>query len=161
MAALISWAKSLASRRLRALTRHLPSDNLVGTIYRTPNGVFSIAASDIYIANVLRQNRAWAAEEVQAIRAATSPGDRVLFVGAHVGTLVIPVSRHVREVVAVEANPDTFRFLSTNLLLNEVANVTLHPVAAGEADGEIEFLLSRQNSGGAKRRPITADPRYV
>lgn len=161
MAALIGWARSLASRRVRALTRHLPSKNLVGTIYRTPNGVFSISADDIYIANHLRRNRAWGADEVRSICAATAPDARVLFVGAHVGTLVIPVSRHAREVVAVEANPDTYRFLSANLAFNDAFNVAVHRVAAGEADGEIEFLLSRQNSGGAKRRPITSDPRYV
>jgi len=161
MRALIRWTKRVASRSVGTLTRHLPSGNLVGTIYRTPNGIFSISAADIYIANVLRRNHAWAAEEVFSISAATEAGSRVLFVGAHIGTLVIPVSRQAGEVVAIEANPDTYRFLMTNLMFNDVTNVTVHQVAAGEADGEIEFLLSRENSGGAKRRPVKSDPRYV
>ena len=152
---------SLANRRVRGLTRHLPSRNLVGTIYRTPNGVFSISAADIYIANVLRRNRAWADEEVRDICAATPAGSRVLVVGAHVGTLVVPVARHVDEVVAIEANPDTYRFLRANLAFNDSANVTLHGFAAGEAEGDIEFILSRQNSGGSKRRPVIADDRYT
>ena len=97
---------------------------------------------------------------VDDIRAVTDTRSRVLFVGAHVGTLVIPVARHVGEVVAIEANPDTYRFLAANLSLNDVSNVTLHGFAAGEVDGEIEFILSRLNSGGAKRRPIIADTRY-
>ncbi|MEK9213182.1 FkbM family methyltransferase [Sphingomonas sp. 2378] len=133
----------------------------MGTIYRTPNGVFSIAASDIALANVLRRNLAWSDHEVEAINAATDPASRVLFVGAHVGTLVIPVARHVAQVTAIEANPETYRFLSANLALNGTTNVALHGYAAGEADGEIEFILSRQNSGGAKRRPIVADHRYT
>ncbi|WP_394646648.1 FkbM family methyltransferase [uncultured Sphingomonas sp.] len=148
-------------RRIRTLTRHLPSQNLVGTIYRTPNGVFSIAASDIALANVLRRNLAWSDHEVEAINAVTDPASRVLFVGAHVGTLVVPVARHVAHVTAIEANPDTYRFLAANLALNSIVNVTLHGYAAGEADGEIEFMLSRLNSGGAKRRPIIADGRYT
>lgn len=161
MRAVLERAKAFVGRRIHAVTRRLPSRNLMGTIYKTPNGVFSISTSDIGIANVLRQGVAWSNDEVNAIRAVTSPDSRVLFVGAHVGTLVIPVARYVSEVVAVEANPDTFRFLAANLPLNGVANVTLHSFAAGEADGEIEFILSRLNSGGAKRRPIIADARYT
>ena len=36
----------------------------------------------------------------------------VLFVGAHIGSLAIPVAKKVRKVVAVEANPATFAFTS-------------------------------------------------
>jgi len=161
MRAVLGSARSLVSRRVRAITRHLPSDNLIGTIYSTPNGVFSIAASDISLANVLRRNLAWADDEVDAICSVTGTDARVLIVGAHVGTLAIPVARHVREVVAIEAKPDTYRFFSANLALNDVANVISHCFAAGEEDGEIEFLKNRQNSGGAKRRPIVDDARYV
>lgn len=154
-------AKNFLSRKVRTFTRHLPSGNLEGTIYRTPNGIFSIAASDIALANVLRRNVAWSDDEVREICAATDHDARVLFVGAHVGTLAVPVARHVAHVVAIEANPDTYRFLAANLALNSIDNVELHGVAAGESDGEIEFLLSRRNSGGAKRRPLKADPRYT
>ncbi len=161
MRSAVTRLKTALGRRIRTLTRHLPSQNLVGTIYRTPNGVFSIAASDIALANVLRRNLAWSDHEVEAINAVTDPASRVLFVGAHVGTLVVPVARHVAHVTAIEANPDTYRFLAANLALNSIVNVTLHGYAAGEADGEIEFMLSRLNSGGAKRRPIIADGRYT
>jgi FkbM family methyltransferase len=157
----LRYMRANLGRRVRTLTRHLPSRNLAGTIYQTPNGTFSIAASDIALANVLRRNEVWSDHEVEAIRAAVTPSSRVLFVGAHVGTLVIPVARDVAEVVAIEANPDTYRFLAANLALNGTTNVTLHGYAAGEADGEIEFILSRQNSGGAKRRPLIADDRYT
>ncbi len=161
MRSAVTRLKTALGRRIRTLTRHLPSQNLVGTIYRTPNGVFSIAASDIALANVLRRNLAWSDHEVEAINAVTDPASRVLFVGAHVGTLVVPVARHVAHVTALEANPDTYRFLAATLALNSIVNVTLHGYAAGEADGEIEFMLSRLNSGGAKRRPIIADGRYT
>ncbi len=161
MQSAVTRVRTALARRIRTVTRHLPSPNLVGTIYQTPNGVFSIAASDIALANVLRRNLAWSDHEVEAINAVVTPTSRVLFVGAHVGTLVIPVARNAAEVTAIEANPDTYRFLSANLALNGTTNVILHGYAAGEADGEIEFMLSRQNSGGAKRRPIVNDDRYT
>ncbi len=158
---MIAALRSALGRRVRLVTRHLPSRNLFGTIYRTPTGVFSIAASDTALANVLRSGVAWGEDEIAEIRKVTDPASRVLFVGAHVGTLVVPVSRHVAQVTAIEANPDTYRFLAANLAFNDVANVTLHRYAAGEADGEIEFMLSTRNSGGAKRRPVVADARYT
>lgn len=161
MRATMERIRAAIGRPIRTVTRYLPSKNLVGTIYETPSGVFSIATSDIALGNVLRRNLAWSDDEVRGVREVTDSGSRVLFVGAHVGTLVIPVARQVREVVAVEANPDTYRFLAANLALNGVTNVAVYGFAAGEADGQIEFILSRRNSGGAKRRPIVADARYT
>lgn len=161
MRTMLRRARTALGRRVRTVMRHLPSKNLAGTIYETPNGIFSIPMSDIALANVLRKSVAWSDDEVDRICAVTDAASRVLFVGAHVGTLVVPVARHVAKVAAIEANPDTFRFLGANLALNGVTNVTLYDFAAGEADGEIDFILSRQNSGGAKRRPVIADERYT
>lgn len=152
---------SAGARRVRMVTRYLPSSNLVGTIHRTPSGVFSISADDVALATALRNNIAWSQGEIDEILADATPTSRILFVGAHVGTLVIPVAKRVADVVAIEANPNTWRFLVANLAFNDTKNVTLHPFAAGEADGEIEFILSRQNSGGAKRKPVIADSRYT
>lgn len=152
---------SAGARRVRMVTRHLPSANLVGTIHRTPSGIFAIAADDVALAAALRGNIAWSQGEIDEILADATPASRILFVGAHVGTLVIPVAKRVADVVAIEANPDTCRFLIANLAFNDTTNVAVHRFAAGEAKGEIEFLLSRQNSGGAKRRPVIPDSRYT
>jgi tRNA G37 N-methylase Trm5 len=42
----------------------------------------------------------------------------VLIVGAHIGTLAIPISRLAKHVDAIEANPETFKFLSLNVAMN-------------------------------------------
>ena len=152
---------SAGARRVRMVTRYLPKANMIGTIHRTPSGIFSISSEDVALANALRNNQAWSQDEIDEIMAGAGAGSHILFVGAHVGTLVIPVAARVATVTAIEANPDTYRFLLANLAFNDVSNVTLHRFAAGEADGEIEFILSRQNSGGAKRRPVIADRRYT
>ena len=70
-------------------------------------------------------------------------------VGAHIGTLVVPLARHAAHVMAIEANPDTFELLNLNLLLNGCANVEALQLAAGEREGEIEFVQNTSNSGGS------------
>lgn len=85
---------------------------------------------------------------------------RVLVVGAHLGALAIPISRRCREVVAIEANPDTFALLELNIALNKVSNVVAHQVAASDYAGRLDLLLSRANSGGSKRVPIVHEFMY-
>ena len=150
-----------AVRRLRRPSPSpSPSPSLVANVYETPNGTFAIASSDSVIGSVLHQGRSWGAEEVDRILAVATPDSDVLFVGGHVGTLAIPVARKVRSVTIVEANPRNFRFLSANLQLNAVENARLFPLAAGEKAGTIEFLASKHNTGGSKRKPLVADERY-
>ena len=57
-------------------------------------------------------------------------------------------------MTAVEANPDTFELLALNLGLNDCANVQALQLAAGDREGEIDFVLHRGNSGGSKRLPL-------
>jgi FkbM family methyltransferase len=83
-----------------------------------------------------------------------------LFVGTHVGAIAIPVSKSVAKVMAVEANPDTFQLLEYNKRLNNCNNLELYELAAGEVNGEIEFLLNTANSGGSKRMPLVRKIKY-
>ncbi len=57
-----------------------------------------------------------------------------------------------RHLVAIEANPHTFAFLKTNILLNERPNIEAHNIAAGEGTRKIQFLLNRANSSGSEKR---------
>lgn len=151
-----SWAVQAYTR----VNRHLPSPHRVGGIYLTPVGMFSIPESDAAIAHHLRRGRHFDKDELASIETLLAPDSRVLVVGTHVGTLAIPLARSARSVDAIEANPNTFRFLSANVALNGVENVTLHQVAAGEATGSIDFVASKENTGGSKRMPKISDPRY-
>jgi len=73
---------------------------------------------------------------------APEPGDIVLDAGAGVGTEVLRWSRLVGEsgrVIAVEANPRTFRILSRSCRLNGLRNVELHNIALSDASGTVEI----------------------
>src|SRR5690606_34424978 len=83
------------------------------------------------------------------------PESRVLVVGAHVGTLAIPLAKRCREVVAIEANPSTFEFLKMNLYLNGVNNCRAIHAAVSDRKETISFQLARNNTGNSKRLPKT------
>ena len=88
------------------------------------------------------------------------PDAGVLVVGAHIGSLVVPLSKKCREVVAFEANPSTYRLLAINLRLNDVTNCRAVNLAANDVKGTIEFLMSRANSGASKRVPLIKEAMY-
>jgi FkbM family methyltransferase len=80
--------------------------------------------------------------------------------GAHIGTICIPISKFVKEVVAFEANPKTYELFKTNLILNGCTNVSSHNLAVSDHYGTIDFLMSKHNSGGSKRFPKIEDEIY-
>jgi FkbM family methyltransferase len=121
----------------------------VAILTRSKNGLLLVPTNDVMVGRRLAFNGVYDPELLESLVGYCEPGSQVLFVGAHVGSLVIPVGRKVRRVVAVEANPATFETLRMNVLLNGLQNVELHNFAAGDRDGEIGFLTSALNSGGS------------
>ena len=89
------------------------------------------------------------------------PHPTLLVVGAHIGTLALPVAKHFERVIVVEANPKTARLLERNIALQQHQNVRLIQAAASDTPGELEFLLNRVNSGGSKRLPKVATESYL
>lgn len=85
-------------------------------------------------------------EPLSFFNAYLKPGDQVIDVGANVGDTVLTSSVRVGStghVTGIEAHPRTYTFLSENVALNEVANVTLIHSAAGEQSGTVKFSDSR------------------
>jgi FkbM family methyltransferase len=77
----------------------------------------------------------------------------VLIVGAHIGAIAIPLSQQCGDLTAIEANPDTFQLLETNILLNKANNIKALNVAANDRTESVKFVANRANSGGSKRMP--------
>lgn len=157
------WARlKLAVLRLLSwLGRHYAGPHVQALVVQTPWGRLAVAPHDQGVGRQLRLCGDYGGDELRRLRPYTGPEVRALVVGAHVGALALPLSSSCREVVAIEANPQTFALLETNIRLNAVANCRAIAVAASDTHGDLEFLLSRANSGGSKRRPLHADWRYV
>jgi len=130
-----------------------------GVLVQTEGGLFVVDPEDNSVSATLLHQGDYARSEVELARAFLRGGD-VLVVGSHIGAHVVALSRHAPSVVAIEANPNTFKFLAANIRLNGCDNVEAHNLAAGESEGSIQFVLNRENSGGSKRMPNAQHTHY-
>jgi len=87
-------------------------------------------------------------------------GDVCIDSGANVGLLTLTASRLVGKsgrVLAVEAHPQTHRYLTENVALNKAVNVETHHVALGAGTGTV--FLSEENEDD--RRHVLTVPAGV
>lgn len=117
-------------------------------------GQFLVDTEDYEIGYQLRTTGSYGDDELARINNLITVNTNALVIGAHVGTLAIPIAKTCRSVTAVEANPNTFRLLEMNILLNNVQNCTAINLAASNNFEKIGFLVNRVNSGGSKRKPL-------
>lgn len=149
-------ARAAEERRSRLLSF---GSHAFGVLVETETGLFAVDPEDNSVSAALLHHGEYAKDEVDLARAFLRGGD-VLVVGSHIGAHAVALSRHAPFLVAIEANPQTFKYLAANIRLNGCDNVQLHNIAAGEGEGRIEFVLNRENSGGSKRMPNARHVHY-
>jgi FkbM family methyltransferase len=124
------------------------------TIAPCRHGTFTFRANDM-IGRMLLAYGEWAEQEFNFLATLLRPGDIVLDVGAHIGTLTVPLARAVGptgRVFSFEAQRLVFLNLCANVHLNALTNV--HPVNAVVAESRGTVRLAEQdpttvrNSGG-------------
>ena len=79
----------------------------------------------------------------------------------HIGALAIPLAKRCLQAIAIEANPNNFELLQTNIKLNNLTNITAHNIAASTKSETIQFQLNTVNSGGSKRVPVNNHYMYT
>jgi FkbM family methyltransferase len=121
----------------------------VAVLSRTENGLLLTPAGDLMVGRRLCFNGRYDPELLGFFLQSCEAAFQVLFVGAHVGALAVPVAKRVRKVTSVEANPTTLELLRMNVVLNGLQNMEIHGFAAGDRNGDVSFLASRLNSGGS------------
>jgi len=131
-----------------------------GLVVSTGQGWFCVDPDDEMVTRSLVETGAYGLDEIEQARRFVRSDSRLLVVGAHFGTIAVPLSKLCRELVAIEANPNTFEFLERNLLMNGCTNVTAHQIAANDRDEMLRFVLNTYNSGMSKRMPAMPDPIY-
>jgi FkbM family methyltransferase len=136
------------------------SSETLGTVIETRQGVFCIDVEDQFVSKSLLERGEYGQDEIARVSNFLRPSSRMLLVGAHIGSLLAPLSKRVEAIVGIEANPDTFKRLRVNMLLNQCDNARIFNFAAGDAEGEIEFVMNRANSGASKRMPLVRNPIY-
>jgi FkbM family methyltransferase len=136
------------------------SPSVQGLVVQTQQGLFCVDPDDLVVGGRLLKEGHYGREEIARLESLAGVGDSILFVGAHIGALAVPMSKRVAKVVAIEANPKTFGLLQMNLHLNGCSNVIAHHFAAGESKGSLQFVQNRFNTGGSKRMPVHAKRMY-
>lgn len=127
----------------------------------TEQGLYVVNPGDRFVSRRLLEDGVYGLDELDRCYEMITTDSKLLVVGTHIGAIAIPLSKRCKSMVAIEANPDTYKLFEANLKLNDCGNVKPYNFAAAEHAGHIEFILSRDNSGGSKRKPIKQDLGYV
>jgi FkbM family methyltransferase len=134
--------------------------HITGVVFDTYNGLMSNSLSEVLINTYLGFGGSYDKSKVAFLLSMLKEDDTVYIIGAHIGTLVVPVGKLVKEVIAFEPNPETFQLLDRNIQLNHLQNIQIFNHAVYSEETEISFYQSKVNSGGSKVRPVTDDYMY-
>jgi FkbM family methyltransferase len=150
------WRLVRQSNRMRSIL----GPHAQAVLAATPEGRFLVSPDDRGVGAELLEAGQYQLEELAFLRDLLRPDWRLLVVGAHVGSLAIPLGRHAASLTAIEANPSTFELLQANLILNACSKAEAILLAANDRPGHLAFLDNRVNSGGSKRAPVHTRLRY-
>jgi FkbM family methyltransferase len=145
---------------INSVRRKVLGPNTEALLINSRNGRFLVDVEDLYVGRHLAAEGVYGLTEIERLKHYVDPQTNLLVVGAHVGTVAIPISQHCRSVTAIEANPRTFRLLRLNALANECSNLRVIQTAASDKKENLQFVMSRVNSGGSKRMPRTRKYMY-
>jgi FkbM family methyltransferase len=101
---------------------------------------FSYPAHDQTVGRCLREYGEFAKVEA-ALACQLSRDGAFVDVGANIGAIALPVSRHARTVIALEAHRGLAAVLRANVKANGVGNVQVVNVAVGAAPGVARFAM--------------------
>ena len=114
--------------------------------------VYEIRNPRDVIEKTLLEGRAWSPDIVRLLAARMRPNAHFVNVGAHIGTVCIPLAKVAAHVTAFEPFPKTFDHLKRNVELNALTNVSLYNAALGDKHERVFFLSDsseriKENSG--------------
>ncbi len=115
--------------------------------------LFLVDKKDLGVGLSLRRSGTYKVEEYNELLNHIDKDSVILVLGPHIGAHIIPLSKNVKKIDAIEANPDTFKILSLNILINKCKNIRIYNFAAGNSSEKVSFLTNTVNSGGSKIAP--------
>ena len=107
------------------------------------------------IQNTLFNGHQWSDETIRVVKKFITEFKLTHFVniGSHIGTVCIPISKHIKKVTAIEAYPSNYSHLVQNIELNNITNIDHYNFAVGNTEDKIYFITNQHertitNSGG-------------
>ena len=140
--------KSVSRLIRRRFRESIMSDFGEGILANTKNGVFVVEAGDFSVGRKLLESGEYCFDEIQWLAGMLDPfKSSVVVVGSHIGSVLVPLSKHCKKVVAFEADVKNYTLLSYNLALNHCENVNAHNLAVGEKNGIVKIKRNLINTG--------------
>lgn len=115
---------------------------------RLPEGLVNFLKKIYYRRLIKKGNFKSEEKEFCLLESFISPGAKVVDIGANVGHYTLLLSRLVGEkgrVIAFEPIPKTFGFLTNNVSVSGIGNVTLINGAVGGSTEEVSFTVPKDN----------------
>jgi len=134
------------SERIRNRFRARFLDNHgVGIVTTTRNGTLVVDPKDFDVSRHLLNRGEYDWAGVTMLSRLLTPASRVVFVGAHIGALLVPIVRAAgtRQVIAFEPSPRNHKMLLMNLALNDLSEVVAENIALGARPGRRRFSDNR------------------
>lgn len=124
----------------------------IGVVAVTHNGTLVVDPGDFNVSRQLLNRGQYDWDEVQLLASLLDQTSRIVFVGAHVGALLVPVTKAsgASEVIAYEPSPKNHRMLLMNLALNGLQRVRVENAAVGAEPGTVRFTENRINTGNSR-----------
>jgi FkbM family methyltransferase len=127
----------------------------VAVVAETKNGLLAVPAGDFNVSRSLLECGEYDWPQITWLKQLLETRSRVVFAGAHIGAVLIPLARFAAtcSVFAYEPSPRNFRLLSMNLQLNGIEGVITINTALGDRVGNIRFTENSINTGNSRVAP--------
>lgn len=140
--------KSVSRLIRRRFRESILSDFGEGILTNTKNGLFVVEAGDFSVGRKLLESGEYCFEEIQWLAGMLDPlKSSVIVVGSHIGSILVPLSKHCKNVISFEADVKNHTLLCYNLTLNHCMNVETHNLAIGEKKGIVKIKRNLINTG--------------
>ena len=116
-------------------------------------------AGDFNVSRSLLRNGEYDWPQITWLRQVLGAQSRVVFAGAHIGAVLIPLARMsaTRSLIAFEPSPRNFKLLNMNLELNGIEGVIAINAALADRPGNIQFTENSINTGNSRIAPADGE----
>jgi FkbM family methyltransferase len=131
----------------------------IAIVAEAKNGRLCVQAGDFNVARSLLQNGEYDWPQITWLKQVLDAQSRVVFAGAHIGAVLIPLARmsKMRSMVAYEPSPRNFKLLNMNLDLNGITGVIAINAALADRSGDIQFTENSINTGNSRIAPADGE----
>jgi FkbM family methyltransferase len=134
-------------------------EHAIAIVADTKNGRLCVHAGDFNVSRSLLDNGEYDWPQITWLKDLLDADSRVVFAGAHIGAVLIPLARTsgTRTIVAYEPSPRNFRLLTMNLELNDIEGVIAVNSALGDRAGRVRFTENNINTGNSRIAPADGE----